>query len=191
VEPDVVLGLDLTTCMGWAAFDLDGQLLDSGAWNLSQPDDAHDGDRWIACRGKLGQLLATYHGRICAIGFERPSTVQWHTARVSFGQAAIIELDAAKQSIPTTTISPSTLKLVVTGHGRASKQEVEAAVVARSGPLKMPGGSTKTAAKLRSDEADARAIAIALVSIYTIADLRRRVLVRRPVEPKPRKKKAS
>ena len=135
----------MTTCMGWAAFDLDLQLVQSGAWNLGQPADAHDGDRWIAFRGKIGQLLATYHGRICAIGFERPSTVQWATARIAFGQAAIIELDAAKQ----------------------------------------------IAEKLRSDEADARAIAMAMITIYTVADLRRRVLVKRPAEPKPRKKKAS
>jgi Holliday junction resolvasome RuvABC endonuclease subunit len=192
MEPDVVLGLDLTTCMGWAAFDLDIQLVGSGAWNLGQPTDAHDGDRWIACRGQLGRLLATYHGRICAIGFERPSTVQWNTARIAFGQAAIIELDAAKLSIPTATISPATLKKVVAGHGHASKQEVQDAVVLRTGALTMPGGTTKLAEKLRSDEADARAIAIAMLSIYTIADLRGRVLMKRPPEPKPsRSKRAS
>lgn len=191
MEPDVVLGLDLTTCMGWAAFDLDLQLVQSGAWNLGQPTDAHEGDRWIACRGKLGQLLATFHGRVCAIGFERPSTVQWATARIAFGQASIIELDAAKLSIPTAIISPATLKKVVTGHGHASKQEVQDAVVQRTGALAMPGG-TKIAEKLRSDEADARAIAMAMLSIYTIADLRRRLLVKRPAEPKPsRRKKAS
>ncbi len=188
MEPDVVLGLDLTTCMGWAAFGLDIQLVESGAWNLGQPADAHDGDRWIACRGQLGKLLATFHGRICAIGFERPSTVQWNTARVAFGQAALIELEAAKQLIPTTTISPSTLKKVVAGHGHASKQEVEAAVVRRTGALTMPAGS-KIAEKLRSDEADARAIAIAMLSIYTVADLRRRVLLKRPAEPKPQRRK--
>ncbi len=185
--PDLVVGLDITTCMGWAVFDLDIKLVESGAWNLGQPDDAHAGDRWVACRGRLGKLFATYHGRVCAIGFERPSTVQWNTARVAFGQATIIELDAAKQLIPTTTISPSTLKKVVAGHGHASKQEVQAAVVRSTGPLTVPG-ETKIAEKLRSDEADARAIAMAMLSIYSIADLRRRVLLKRPPEPKRRKR---
>jgi Holliday junction resolvasome RuvABC endonuclease subunit len=188
--PDLVLGLDLTTLMGWALFDLDGELEASGAWDLSMPAESHEGDRWIAFRGELGKLLLTYRGRICAIGYERPSTVQWATARVAFGQAALVELEAARASIPTTVVSPSTLKMVVAGHGHASKDEVQAAVVLRTGPLTHPG-LTKKAAKLRGDEADARAIAIVLVTIYCLDALRRCKLVRRPVERrKAHRKKA-
>lgn len=186
---DVVIGLDLTTCTGWAVYDLDGQLVDSGAWNLAAAGDDHEGERWIAFRGHVGKLLAAYAGRIRAIAYERPSTEQWATARVAFGQAAIVELEAARIGVPTTVISPMTAKMVVAGHGRASKQEVQDAVVRTGGPLRTTG-STKVAEKLRSDEADARAITLTLLAIYEPADLARGHLVKRSKARKPRRKEA-
>jgi len=187
---DVVIGLDLTTCTGWAVYDLDGQLVDSGAWNLAPAGDDHEGERWIAFRGHVGKLLAAYAGRIRAIAYERPSTVQWATARIAFGQAAILELEAARIGVPTTVISPMTAKMVVAGHGRASKHEVQDAVVRTTGPLRTTG-STKVAEKLRSDEADARAITMTLIAVYEPSDLARGHLVKRSKPaPKSRRKKA-
>jgi Holliday junction resolvasome RuvABC endonuclease subunit len=186
---DVVIGHDLTTCTGWAVFDLGGVLVDSGAWNLAPAGDDHEGERWIAFRGHAGKLLAAYAGRIRAIAYERPSTVQWATARVAFGQAAILEMEAARIGVPTTMISPATAKKAVAGHGRASKQDVQEAVVRTTGPLRTTG-STKVAEKLRSDEADARAIAMTLLAVYEPSDLARgRLAKRSKPAPKTRRKK--
>jgi Holliday junction resolvasome RuvABC endonuclease subunit len=182
---DLVIGLDLTTCTGWAALELDGRLDDSGAWDMSQPSDAHDGDLWVAFGGRLEKLLTRYSGRICALAFERPTIYgHWDASRIAFGQAALVELAAARRMIPTITVSAGTMRKVTTGKGRATKAEVQRAVIDRTGDLRTErGGSTKTERdrrdKLRGDEADARAVVIVVIERYQPDELRDGRLVKR------------
>lgn len=186
---DLVLGLDLTTSCGWAVTDLNGRTVDSGVLDLRPGNGDHEGLRWVAFRGKLVRLLGQYRERLCAIGYERPSTQQWATARLAFGQAALVELEASRDEIPTVDVSPSTIKKIVAGHGRASKEDVVAAVERATGPMRGRGG-TPRGDKLRSDEADAIGVCLVLVRAYSTDDLRRRVLVRRPSSTKKTRRRS-
>jgi Holliday junction resolvasome RuvABC endonuclease subunit len=182
---DLVVTLDLTTQVGWAVFFLDGTLLDSGAWNLEQPSSAHDGEFWASFRVALMRLLAKYEGRVVLIAFERPVMYgHWAVVRIAFGQAALVELTAARFAIPTTMVSPSNMKKVVTGNGRATKDEVREHVIRITGDLKTEQGGTtkgerKLFDKLRGDETDARAVGIVVTRKFDPEQLRSGRLVER------------
>lgn len=175
---DLVLALDLTTRVGWSRFHVDGALRGSGSWDLKQPKHAHPGALWEAFGEALDRELSRFEGQICVIAFESPVMYdQWATARVAFGQAAIVELAGHLLGIATIGIPPATLKKTVTGKGNATKALVQEHVVRLTGELNTErGGKTKTerslADKLRGDEADARAVGIVVTRSYEPDELR-------------------
>jgi Holliday junction resolvasome RuvABC endonuclease subunit len=179
---DLILCLDLASIVGWALFTIDGQLVDSGVWEIESGD--HDGDRWASFRAKLSARLFQYRERLAGVAMERPVMYgkpgqDWTTGRVMFGQAAIVEMEAVRWMLPTLMIPPSEIKSVVTGNGNASKQQVITAIEAQLGQLSTrPGGRTKTDRerrdKARSDEADARGVGLVVLARYSRSALRER-----------------
>lgn len=181
---DLIIGLDLASVAGWAVFDLDGKLVESGSWDVSLGGD-YQGDRWLAFHVNVTWLFERYAGRVAALVMERPVTYgknPWSTSRVLFGQASIAEMVAARNCCESLFVHPAQLKKRATGQGNATKRQVIDAMVEETGPLAIePGGDTKTERarrdKARSDEADARAAALWLLDNYEREDLARGELV--------------
>jgi Holliday junction resolvasome RuvABC endonuclease subunit len=159
---DVILALDLATRTGWAALDLDGKRLDSGAWTLAPRARRPKADRWVRFAEALGDLLAAYVDRVAVLALERPFTggPGPRTPQVAWGLVALAELAAERRGIAVAHYPPATVKLVVAGNGHASKVQVGKAVSRRLG-YSVPGG----------DEADALAVALTAWERLDLAEL--------------------
>jgi Holliday junction resolvasome RuvABC endonuclease subunit len=168
---DLVFGFDPASSAGWAVFDLDGNVVESGAWAVGKDGTDYPGDRWMMLEQAAASLLDRYPGRIAAAAIERPSTVQWNTARVLFGQAAIIEWVCARAGVESVLVAPSSIKKAATGDGRADKSVVRDAM-ADLAPLQA------RTAKGREDEADARGACVWLLATHDRAALKRGELSR-------------
>lgn len=182
VARDLILCLDLASIVGWALFTTDGHLFASGVWEID--DGEHEGDRWSNFRTELAKFLAKYSDRLCGIAMERPILYgitgrDWTSARVLFGQSAIVELEATRWQLPTVMVPPSEIKKLVTDNGNAPKALVTKAIEQQTGPLSTkPGGKNKTERahrdKARSDEADARGVGLVVIVKYSMSALRER-----------------
>jgi Holliday junction resolvasome RuvABC endonuclease subunit len=185
-DRDVFGCIDLASIAGFSVFNLNGLLLESGSWAFEPGP--HKGDRWLDFRSETSRLLSRYSGRMALLAMERPVLYgdpgkDWNTARVMFGQSALIELDAARLGIPTTMVSPSEIKMFVTGNGNAPKGEVIRAVERELGPLstaleERTASDRKRSEKARSDEADARALGLYILGSFDMTRLRAGALVR-------------
>jgi len=181
----LILCLDLASIVGWALWTVDGHLYASGFWEID--DGEHEGDRWASFRTQLSKFVRKYVDRLCGIAFERPILYgltgrDWKSARVLFGQAAVLEMEAARWQLPTAMVPPSEIKKLVTGNGNAPKAEVTKAIEIQTGPLLLKrGGKTKTerarADKARSDEADARGVGMVVLVKYSMSALKERRFV--------------
>lgn len=157
---DLVIGFDGASSAGWAVLDLGENVISSGAWDVGRDADSQlAGDRWMLLDQEISELLDTHRGRVGAVAIERPSNVQWASSRVLFGQSAIVEMAAARRVIESVLVSPSSIKKITTGNGRATKREVQAAM-RKLAPLR---ASTP---KGREDESDARGAALWLLRTH-------------------------
>lgn len=155
---DVIIGLDLATRSGWAALDLYGKRLDSGAWPLAPRARQPKTDRWARFNVALTDLLNCYVDRVAVVAIEEPFTEynrvpgrRQNIANpgVAWGLVAIAEMHAHTRGIDCVRYGQSRVKKHAAGNGRASKVQVAAAVSRRLG-YSVPGG----------DEADALAVAL-------------------------------
>ena len=90
------------------------------------------------------------------IAYEEPTAQFRSHAKLAFGMMAIIELAAIRLGCKTFPIHPTRIKKVVTGTGKATKEEVIQEVAKR-----YPGHG-----ELTSDEADAVAIGVAYYKLH-------------------------
>jgi len=150
----VVLGCDPGIRKGsaWAVYDPETNDLFSGV--LKPEAGLTDADMMIDQAGQLQHVIEELHPDV--LGIE----TQWvPRGRGTEGQAATaVRLGAMRGALVATAglcglevveLAPATIKLAIAGHGRASKQQVQAAIKALFG------------VQLSQDKADAAAIAVA------------------------------
>jgi crossover junction endodeoxyribonuclease RuvC len=148
----IVLGIDPgTAAMGWGVVESKRghlRMVDAGCLT-TRPDTALP-QRLLAIHGLLDELLATHEPDIVAV--ERLFFSKNAQTAFGVGQArGVVLLAAAQAEVPVREATPSEVKLAVTGHGRAEKDQVGRMVAVC---LSLPS------APHPDDTADALAIAI-------------------------------
>lgn len=170
MDRDVVIGLDLATQTGWAAYTVGYQHLGSGAWDISGPKGEHIGARLVRLRANLDGLLGAYRGRVVLVSVEDVyssptmkggrSRQGKHSGSMLWRYRGIAEMVAAEHGAPVVAYAQSTLKLHYARSGNASIEQVIAIADAEF-PLTTPPGRSK---KLRGDEAMGRAAAVTAIA---------------------------
>lgn len=124
-----LLAIDPGTHCGWAIRHPGGSI-DSGVWNLKGSRYEGGGMRYLRVRQYLNQLHST--SKIDRIAYEE---VRRHmgvdAAHVYGGIIATIGAFCEEQNIPYEGIPVSTIKMVATGKGKASKEAMIAAAQAK------------------------------------------------------------
>ena len=148
----IVLGIDPgTAAMGWGVVESkSGRLRMIDAGTLTTTPDAALPQRLLAIHALLDELLATHRPDIVAV--ERLFFSKNAQTAFGVGQArGVVLLAAAQAEVPVREATPNEVKLAVTGHGRAEKDQVGRMVAVCLG-LEAP--------PKQDDTADALAIAI-------------------------------
>ena len=124
-----ILGLDPANKCGWAHDD--GFGCEFGVWNLKGKTDRHPGRRLERFR-RLLYTMKRERG-IDAIAYEDASfgSNNANTAARHNELTGVIKLVAAEWDIPIESYKPNHLKKWLTGHGKASKEDMIAAVASR------------------------------------------------------------
>ena len=148
----IVLGIDPgTAAMGWGVVESKSgalRMIDSGC--LTTKPDATLPQRLLVIHALLDELLSTHRPDIVAV--ERLFFSRNAQTAFGVGQArGVVLLAAAQAGVPVREATPNEVKLAVTGHGRAEKDQVGRMVAVCLG---------LAAAPHPDDTADALAIAI-------------------------------
>lgn len=124
-----ILGLDPANQCGWA-FD-DGFGVTFGVWSLKDKTDQHAGRRLERFRRRLFTFRREHGFEV--IGFEDASfgSNNAHTAASHNELCGVIKMVAAELEVPVFDYKPNHLKKWLTGSGKASKQDMIAAVERR------------------------------------------------------------
>ncbi len=134
----IALGYDLAFVQsGWGVIKKDGNIefVDSGSFSLKEQAQAEtwkDTDKlidilkWLSedVRYRIDRFSPDKVGVEAAFGKDK--FLNLFFARIS----TVILLEAIRREIPTYLVHPSTLKKQVTGNGRATKEEVQASLIA-------------------------------------------------------------
>jgi crossover junction endodeoxyribonuclease RuvC len=172
----IVLGIDPgTAALGWGVVESRGgrlRMVDAGC--LTTKPDVSLPQRLLAIHALLDELIATHRPDILAV--ERLFFSRNVQTAFGVGQArGVVLLAGAQAELPIREATPSEVKVAVTGHGRAEKDQV-GRMVAVCLNLAAPPAS--------DDTADALAIAIwAANAERPGADPRSSVLDRAAVAP--------
>lgn len=144
----VVLGLDVgLAALGWAVVDLsaDGErVVDLGTVTTAKSSKRRGvrvaDDDVRRCRELAAFLLGVIDRHdVVAIAAELPHGSKGARAAAALGMAkAILASVAEARGLPIAACSPVELKQATAGSGSASKADVQAALVARFGPLEWP-----------------------------------------------------
>ena len=121
----IVLGIDPgTAAMGWGVVESRSgnlRMIDAGC--LTTKPDAALPQRLLAIHALLDELIATHQPDIVAV--ERLFFSKNVQTAFAVGQArGVVLLAAAQAEVPVREATPSEVKLAVTGHGRAEKDQV-------------------------------------------------------------------
>jgi crossover junction endodeoxyribonuclease RuvC len=148
----IVLGIDPgTAALGWGIVEgRSGRLrmLDAGC--LETKPDASLPKRLLAIHGLLDELIALHKPDLVAV--ERLFFSRNVQTAFAVGQArGVVLLAAAQAEVPVREATPNEVKVAVTGHGRAPKDQVGRMVAVCLGLAEPPR---------RDDTADALAVAI-------------------------------
>src|SRR5262245_18331664 len=148
----IVLGIDPgTAALGWGIVEAKGgriRAVDSGCL-ITKPD-ASLPQRLLAIHGLLDELIALHRPDILAV--ERLFFSRNVQTAFAVGQArGVVLLAAAQAEIPVREATPSEIKVAVTGHGRADKEQVGKMVAVALGLREAPKPD---------DTSDALAVAI-------------------------------
>jgi crossover junction endodeoxyribonuclease RuvC len=137
----IALGYDLAFVQsGWGVIKKDGNIefVDSGSFSLKAQAQAEtwkdtekliDILKWLSedVRYRIERFSPDRIGVESAFGKDK--FLNLFFARIS----TVILLEAIRSEIPTYLVHPSTLKKIVTGNGRATKEEVQASLIALLG----------------------------------------------------------
>jgi crossover junction endodeoxyribonuclease RuvC len=121
----IVLGIDPgTAALGWGVIESrSGRLRMIDAGCLTTKPDAALPQRLLAIHALLDELLADHRPDIVAV--ERLFFSKNAQTAFGVGQArGVVLLAAAQAEVPVREATPSEVKLAVTGHGRAEKDQV-------------------------------------------------------------------
>ena len=148
----IVLGIDPgTAAMGWGVVESKGgrlRMIDAGC--LTTKPDAALPQRLLMIHGHLDEIIATHRPDIVAV--ERLFFSKNAQTAFGVGQArGVVLLAAAQAEVPVREATPNEVKVAVTGHGRAEKDQVGRMVAVCLGLAAPPHPD---------DTADALAIAI-------------------------------
>ncbi len=151
-RPMIVLGIDPgTAAMGWGVVESRSsrlRMVDAGCL-ITRPDAALP-QRLLTIHGLLDEIIATHQPDIVAV--ERLFFSKNAQTAFGVGQArGVVLLAAAQAKVPVREATPNEVKVAVTGHGRAEKDQVGRMVAVCLG-LEAPPHP--------DDTADALAIAI-------------------------------
>lgn len=127
------IGIDLGTTTGWAVLRPDGTRDASGTWRLDGRHDSH-GMRVVRLRARLGELFQAYPGAL--LGYENVSRHRGVDAAHVYGalRAALMEACEAA-GVTYCAVTVQDVKRAAVGNGKASKEEMVAAAVARWGAV--------------------------------------------------------
>jgi crossover junction endodeoxyribonuclease RuvC len=148
----IVLGIDPgTAAMGWGVVESKSgnlRMVDAGC--LTTRPDAALPQRLLAIFGHLEEIIATHQPDIVAV--ERLFFSKNAQTAFGVGQArGVVLLAAAQAEVPVREATPNEVKVAVTGHGRAEKDQVGRMVAVCLGLAEPPKPD---------DTADALAVAI-------------------------------
>src|SRR6185312_13302237 len=135
------LALDISTSVGWIAFDAPGKVAELSTWHV--PPRHALGDRFLAFDNWLTQLCAEYRPDVLA--FEEPirgigtgidGFTNLGTLKLLQGLAAVAELVAARSGVPRCIeVATSSAKKKLAGHGRAKKPAMIRAAILMGVPV--------------------------------------------------------
>jgi crossover junction endodeoxyribonuclease RuvC len=148
----IVLGIDPgTAALGWGIVESrSGRLRMVDAGCLETKPDASLPKRLLVIHGLLDELIALHKPDLVAV--ERLFFSRNAQTAFAVGQArGVVLLAAAQAEVPVREATPNEVKLAVTGHGRAEKEQVGRMVAVCLGLAEPPR---------KDDTADALAIAI-------------------------------
>jgi crossover junction endodeoxyribonuclease RuvC len=148
----IILGIDPgTAAMGWGVIESrSGRLRMIDAGCLTTKPDAALPQRLLAIHAHLDEIIATHEPDIVAV--ERLFFSKNAQTAFGVGQArGVVLLAAAQAEVPVREATPNEVKVAVTGHGRAEKDQVGRMVAVCLGLAAPPHPD---------DTADALAIAI-------------------------------
>lgn len=126
-----VLGIDMSTFVGYAFFEASGAVPRLGTFKLSKSFSPEDyGSRFREFHDWLCDMITTFEPDVLAMegpflprGSSSFSSTE-HTLRTLIGLASVAELVAHIREVRCFEINVSTAKLFFTGNGRAEKKEM-------------------------------------------------------------------
>jgi len=120
-----IIGLDVSTHCGWAIASRDG-IIETGTIHYPKKDFAYRIRRWDAYATDIFVLVEKHSVEIAVVeGYIHGG--RWVNNSM-FELGAIVRHSLMACGIPVLEVSPTSLKKFTTGKGRASKQEMLAAV---------------------------------------------------------------
>lgn len=134
-----ILALDCSSAVGWSVFDSPVAMPRVGTWYLPTKWPLHDyGHRYADLHEWLTGFVALVNPRVLA--FEAP-LAPWghlleerssaHVFRLLNGIVSVVELVAVQRNVRCFEVSVADAKMVLAGHGRATKIEMKTAAVKR------------------------------------------------------------
>jgi len=115
-----ILGLDLGTSCGWAIRDDFGNL-HSGTWDLKPRPTDPEQTAWLVFWRRLNALHQAH--KIKLVAYERvEGHVSMYAGHVYGGFKAVLQMFADFNRLRIDSIHTGTLKKLVTGNGRATKE---------------------------------------------------------------------
>jgi Holliday junction resolvasome RuvABC endonuclease subunit len=152
----VILALDQATLTGYAVVNEQGEILDSGTWQLADRKRTGEsrGMRYIRFEANLRRAII--HWKPSLIVHEQTLLRGGAATEIANGFKALILKEAADLNVEVSCVHTSELKHWATGNGKAEKEDM---VQAAMGFLKVRSATGKTAPR---DDNEADAICIGL-----------------------------
>lgn len=157
----IVLGIDPgTAATGYGVVERDGTRLRAITYGCVETDAAATpGERLVAIHAGVAALIEEQRPAVAAV--ERIFFSRNVRTAFAVGQArGVVLLAVAQAGLPVYEYTPNEVKVAVTGHGRASKEQVQRMVRTLLGLAVLP---------TPDDAADALAVAICLAHSYRSA----------------------
>lgn len=117
----MILALDFGSTTGWAIGP------ESGTWDIKPRRGESPGMRYIRLRGELNAILRAYP-ELKLVAYEQAHHRGGAATEYAVGCATHLQSWCAEHGIEHTTVHSATIKKFITGGGKASKDEVIAAV---------------------------------------------------------------
>jgi Holliday junction resolvasome RuvABC endonuclease subunit len=123
----VILGIDTSTCCGWALLSNNGRRVQSGAWDLQPSKIEGAGARFTKLHDRLDALRKTWP-RITHVAYEIPGRLRTQAGVLAcFGITTHVESWCERNELEYCGFAPSEVKNAAGLGGRCEKHEIIAA----------------------------------------------------------------